>query len=321
MTIPIDKKIIEQARNTDMVSFLEQRCGYAFAHQGGAYRCIQHPSLAVKEDRLSFFWHSKGIGGFGTLDYLMKVENMPFRDAVAAVAGMPPITALAQPNKGNEKPKSLILPEKSGLMLRLYDYLCNKRSIHSDIVQSLIQKEMLYEDRRGNVVFIGYDEHNKPRFATLRGTHGSYRGDCPGSDKRYSFNTGSAPSGRLYLFESAIDLMSHASLAIVEMGDRTAWEYDNRLSLAGTADTAVPFFLNQHKTVKELVLCLDNDPAGREAAAKMAGKYAYKGYTVLIQLPQGKDFNIDLQAAVKQIQAEKSRKLNNNIYIQYEIER
>ena len=301
----LDKNTLEQARNTDIVAFLEQRCGYTFAHRGGAYRCIQHPSLAVKDDRLSFFWHSKGIGGFGSLDYLIKVENMHFRDAVEAVTGRSSITAPAQPNKGTEQPKSLVLPEKSGLMFRLFDYLCNKRGIHSDIVQSLIQKEALYEDRRGNVVFIGYDEHNKPRFATLRGTYGSYRGDCAGSDKRYGFNTGFAPSGRLYLFESAIDLMSHASLAIAEMGDRSAWEYDNRLSLAGTADTAIPFFLNQHKAIKELVLCLDNDPAGREATAAIAGKYSEKGYTVLIQLPQGKDFNIDLQAVAKHIQGRK----------------
>jgi len=59
------------------------------------------------------------------------------------------------------------------------------------------------------------------------------------------------------------------------------------------------FFLNKHKEVKELVLCLDNDTAGREAAALMAKKYAAKGYTVLIDFPQGKDFNEDLTEKIK----------------------
>lgn len=56
------------------------------------------------------------------------------------------------------------------------------------------------------------------------------------------------------------------------------------------------FFLNQHREIKELVLCLDNDIAGRESAAKIARKYADLGYVVRIELPQGKDFNEDLKA-------------------------
>ena len=113
------------------------------------------------------------------------------------------------------------------------------------------------------------------------------------------------PSDRLYIFESPIDLMSYASLEKATTG---AWEQHSRLSLAGTTDTAMPFFLNQHKAVKELVFCLDNDHAGREATAIIARKYAAKGYTVLIDFPKGKDFNEDLQAHTAQIKAEKITK-------------
>jgi len=234
------------------------------------------------------------------LDYLTKVENMPFREAVSVITGITPVTA--PPRREAESPKALILPEKAGVPLRLYDYLCNKRGIDSEVVNKLIQKEMLYEDRRGNIVFVGYDERNKPRFASLRGTHGDYRGDCSGSDKRYGFTIAAAePSVRLFIFESPIDAMSHATLAILEFGDRTAWEHDYRLSLAGTSDTALPFFLNQHKEVKELAFCLDNDTAGREATAIMARKYAEKGYTALNLPPMGKDFNEDLTARVREI--------------------
>jgi hypothetical protein len=34
-------------------------------------------------------------------------------------------------------------------------------------VNTLIQTETLYEDRRGNVVFVGRDERRKPRFAKV----------------------------------------------------------------------------------------------------------------------------------------------------------
>ena len=302
----IDNSIIEQARNADIIAFLEKYHGFTFAHQGGAYRCQQHKSLAVKNDRRSWYWHSKGIGGFGALDYLVKAENMPFRGAVEVITGATPPTA--PPRLETEPPKTLVLPETVGIPLRLYDYLCKKRGIDSEVVNSLL-REMICEDKRGNVVFIGYDEQNNARFASLRGTYSDYRGDCSGSDKRYGFTMAAcAPSDRLYIFESPIDAMSHASLEIAATGDKTAWKQHSRLSLAGTSDTAIPFFLNQHKSVRELVFCLDNDTAGREAAAIMARKYAYKGYTALNELPRGKDFNEDLQAHTAQIRAEKRTK-------------
>jgi hypothetical protein len=309
----IDDNTVAQARAADMVAFLEKYNGFTFAHRGGEYRCEQHPSLAVKHDRLSWYWHSKGVGGHGVLDYLTKIDNMPFRQAVESVCGIssptaPPPLRVNLTRQEAEPPKVLVLPEKKGIPLRLYDYLCKKRGIHGDIVNTLIQEEKLYEDKRGNVIFVGHDEQGKPRFATVRGTQVNYgfRMDCVGSDKRYGFNMVSdAPSNSLYVFESAIDAMSHATLAIAENGDKTAWEYDRRLSLAGTSDAALPFFLNQHKDVKELVFCLDNDLAGRVAAQVMQYEYSRKGYTARIDLPRGKDYNEDLQAHIAQTRAAK----------------
>ena len=124
----MDSKLIEQARNADMIAFLEKYNGYTFTIKNGSYRCKQHPSLAIKDDRLSFYWHSKGIGGHGVLDYLVKVENMAFRQAVEVVTGTTPTTASMQSHfrtSQPDKPKTLILPEKMGIPLRLYDYLCN----------------------------------------------------------------------------------------------------------------------------------------------------------------------------------------------------
>jgi hypothetical protein len=293
----IEEHVLQQARAADVLAFLEKYNGFTFAHRGGEYRCKQHPSLAVKDNRLSWYWHSKGIGGYGVIDYLTKVENMAFRQAVEIVTGATPTTA--KPPQEAPKPKALVLPEAAGVPLKLYDYLCIKRGIDSDVVNSLMQKEMIYEDRRGNVVFVGRDEQGKARFASLRGTQADFRGDCSGSDKRYGFQAVFPHYTRLYVFESPIDLMSHASIVNAATGDTGAWKQHSRLSLSGTSDTALDFFLNRHIAVRELVLCLDNDTAGREAAALMARKYAAKGYTILIDFPQGKDFNQDLTEKIR----------------------
>ena len=208
----IDENILAQARTADVLAFFEKYNGFTFAHQSGAYRCQQHKSFAVKSDRRSFYWHSKSVGGYGVLDYLMKVEGLPFHDAVESVMGgqfaYSPLNPQIRPVA--ESPKTLILPERAGVQLRLYDYLCNKRGIDKEIIDTLIQKEMLYEDKRGNIVFIGYDEHNKPRFACLRGTHGDFRGDCTGSDKRYSFAVAAyTPFEVLYIYESGLCEAQH----------------------------------------------------------------------------------------------------------------
>ena len=302
----IDVKTIERARSADIINFFEKRCGFTFAHRGGAYRCKQHPSLAVKNDRMSFYWHSKSVGGFGALDYLVKVENMPFREAVEAVADIAPTQTRSLQE---EPPKTLVLPEKAGIPLKLYDYLCTKRCIDSDIVTTLIQKKMLYEDKRGNVVFVGYDGHNKAKFATLRGTHGDFRGDCAGSDKRYGFNVvASTQSERLYLYESAIDLLSHASFENVIKGNKEEWQRHNRLSLAGTTDTAIPFFLNQHKLTKYLVFCLDNDVPGMKAAIALVNKYKDMGYYARVWLPLEKDWNVELIKLIEKSRLKNAQK-------------
>jgi len=222
---------------------------------------------------------------------------MTFREAMKELAGIAPVTE--QPKQKAEQPKTLILPEKAGVPLRLYDYLCNKRGIDSEIVNTLIQEGKLYEDRRGNVVFVGLDEQGKARFASLRGTYGNcgFRMDCAGSDKRYGFNMPACvPTERLYIFESPIDAMSHASLDNAATSDSDTWKRRNRLSLAGTSETALIFFLNKHTAVNELIFCLDNDLAGCEAAVTMARKYTDKGFQTQVELPMGKDLNEDLIA-------------------------
>ena len=121
--------------------------------------------------------------------------------------------------------------------------------------------------------------------------------DCAGSDKRYGFIMAAcAPTERLYVFESPIDAMSHASLDNAATSDKDTWKRCNRLSLAGTSDTALIFFLNKHTAINELIFCLDNDLAGCEAAVTMARKYTDKGLQTQVELPMGKDLNDDLIA-------------------------
>jgi hypothetical protein len=291
----IDSMTVEQARNADIITFLESRCCYTFKQHLSAYRCVQHPSLAVKGDRRTWYWHSKSIGGFGSIDYMIKIEHVPFRAAVRIIlsSSTGKLTPISMRTAPEAQPKTLILPEKSGTFLRLWDYLCRRRGISSEIVRALIQEGKIYEDNRGNVVFIGFDECGTPRFASVRGTSSNriFRIDCRGSDKRYSFQMTYSLSETLYIYESAIDAMSAASIDIALSSNTNVWKRYNRLSLSGTSDIAIPKYLQMYPNTKELVFCLDNDPPGREAASSLAMKYADQGHRTRILLPTRKDYN------------------------------
>jgi hypothetical protein len=135
--------------------------------------------------------------------------------------------------------------------------------------------------------------------------------DCPGSDKRYGFTLALSPSKRLYIYESAIDSMSHASMEILASGNKDIWKNNSRLALAGTSDAALSFFLNKQTTISELVFCLDNDPSGHEATANLTKKYDSRGLRTRVELPKGKDYSEDLMNSLQKALLERTRKQLN----------
>lgn len=286
----IDKTSIDKARNIDLITFLEQYKGWHFRALGGEYRCTEHTSLAVKNDRLSWYWHSKGIGGYGVIDFLMKIDGYDFKGALTVLTNesttIPPQAPTA------DIQKVFLLPEQANSYRRVFAYLCKTRGIDSKLIELLIQEKKLYEDTKGNAVFVGFDEQGKPRYATLRGTYTDkpFRMDCAGSDKRYCFCM-NGNSSRLYVFESAIDCVSHATLENCIQGNARAYRADSRLSLGGTSGLALAHYLQRHKHINELVFCLDNDETGRKRAVALAREYADKSYYTMLELPALKDYN------------------------------
>ena len=125
-------------------------------------------------------------------------------------------------------------------------------------------------------------------------------GETNGSDKNYSFSIFTEkPNDTVHLFESAIDLLSYATLQKLE-GEE--WRREHLLSLAGVYQPAkeiekskVPAALSRalkmHPEVKTIVFHLDNDRIGR-LATKAISTVLPKQYQVKDVPPkQGKDYN------------------------------
>ena len=298
----IPPEVVERAREMDLLTYLRTYEPRELVHFGGGTYCTrEHDSLKISNGK--WCWFSRGIGGYSALDYLIKVKEMPFTQAVETIMGnlsaAPPAFA---PAPKAPKEKVLLLPQVNRSATYAIEYL-HRRGIDDELIDFCIQTGRLYESYPyHNVVFVGMDADSKPRYANQRGIGSDFIGDANGSDKHYSFGIPAAvASDTLHLFESAVDLLSYGTLQKLDGKD---WRSENLLSLAGvykprakieesSLPAALVRYLAEHPHIRHVVLRLDNDATGRIAAetikALLPRKYAV---TVDIQPPpQGKDYN------------------------------
>ena len=285
---------VDRARNADLVSFLSAHYGFDFKKTGKYYVCKQHNSLVIYGDRQGFVWNSMNIQGGDAIDFLHKVEGLSFPDAVETLIGE---NAAIVKKDTPPSPGKLIIPERTdGKYNRVYAYLAQTRGISPEVISDFMKSKMIYQDIKGNCVFVGYDDSGTAKYASVRGTltGKQFRGDCKNSDKRYSFNQIGDDKTNLYVFEAPIDLMSHCTLTDIKLGAVGSYKKYSRLALSGSSDVALEHFLKKHEEVKVLHFRLDNDEAGRNAVAKYKAKYEANGYDVKVVFSKGKDVNEDL---------------------------
>lgn len=299
-----DNELIEQARNANLLQYLQSRGYRLIKSSPHEYRLEEHDSLVISNNK--WHWFSRDEGG-NTLDFLIKYEGKSFREAIEILTGREPGAFAAKPRDifiSSDYSKSkisyvteLVLPPKNKDFHRVFAYLNKTRKIDREIITEMMQQGKLYESERHNAVFIGKDREGNIRFASERGTLSvvSYRKDSPGSDKRYSFNI-EGKSNILYTFEAPIDALSHATLFKMRKLD---YKQDHRISLGCLGDAALMQYLKDRPEITNVFLSLDNDSWGRAASAKFMKLLKEKGYRVREEFSKNKDYNEDLVALSK----------------------
>ena len=296
----IPPEVVEQARQIDLLTYLQSCEPQELVRiSGNNYTTRTHDSLKISNGK--WMWWSQRIGGYNALDYLVKVKGCSFVEAVETLMGKAAVMpSVAIKSKQKAEPKVLLLPDKSASTERITEYLFG-RGIDYSIIQYCIDKGLIFESLPyHNLVCVGFDEKNIPRYASYRATNDRrVLGDCSGSDKHYSFRIADSESSTVHLFECAIDLLSYATLMKLEGKD---WRQFNLVSLAGVyspkqkiEDSKVPVtlgrLLEKDKTIRRIVLHLDNDIAGRKATKALQTILSDK-YEVVDDPPQyGKDVN------------------------------
>lgn len=295
----IAPEVITEAKRMDLLTYLREfEPGELVKFSRNTYTTKTHDSLKISNGK--WMWWSRGIGGKSALDYLIKVRGMDFVEAVRTIMGNGSVSYPTYENSNSYEQQPLLLPERSPTSDVVVEYLFG-RGIDYEIINECLDKELIIESLPyHNVVFIGYDENKEPKYAAYRATNQSrIMGDCTGSKKQYSFRLTAENTGEVHLFECAIDLLSYATLLKLDGKD---WRQFNLVSLAGVyspkqkiEDSKVPItlsrLLEKDKTIRRIVLHLDNDVAGRKAT-KALQTILPKEYEVVDEPPvYGKDVN------------------------------
>lgn len=288
----ISKEDIRRAREMDLLTYLTYYDPGNLKHvSGNVFSTVEHDSLIINNGK--WCWFSQGIGGRSALDYLIKVKNIPFREAVERIIGNisePLPQAIVTPLVSE---KEFVMPEVIANPERAAKYLV-ERGIDPEIVNWCIEHKLIYETAKyGNVLFVGYDMQGMPKYGAVRSISGDFKGDVKGSDKRFAFRLVRADSPRkVHVFEAVPDLLSYATL--VKLNGEN-WRKETYLSLGGIGGSSIPKaleqFLQDYPDISHIYLHLDNDEPGRAASKHIIETLRPQYFVKDSPPPEGKDYN------------------------------
>jgi len=280
----MNKDLIRNARRASVEYYLKSK-GEILVREGKQYRVKKYPGLVVSGNK----WYSHTLlKGGNTLDYLVEMEGMDFKKAVAELSQRGICINHSDKPSSN---KTVSIPERNENDKRAIAYLVKSRGINAEIIIPLIKQGRIYEAvGTHNLTMTGVDEDGNVRYVMQRSTlhTSSLKFESEGSDKKYSFSL-KGQSDILCAFESPLDLLSYMVIQNEAMKAKP-----HMLSLGGVTDIAIDAYLARVPGIRKIVFGLDNDKAGHDAYEAFLEKYSMEGFKVYKHFPTQKDWNIEL---------------------------
>lgn len=292
-------KIKSEIRITDYA----QRMGYTLVKIGRYYSLAEHDSVRIDDNKNCFWRNSRFAQGQkantsagSIIDFIMHFEGKDFKSALETLSSYMEgcyASSVYTPTIKPEKPKiPFALPPKGANNSAIINYLVNVRGIDKDIVNEYINRKTIYQDRRNNAVFVGYNADGKADFACLRGTYSGKRfvKDIEGCnyDNCIFINN---HCKALVVTESIIDALSYMSILKARGINHNDYSYN---ALSGTGKiAAVLNNLKKYENINAVVIALDNDKGGINAGERLTTmlKEAEWSGRILKHYPKHKDWD------------------------------
>ena len=254
----VSKEQIERARQASLADYV-QRKGFDCELSRRELHVKGFGGLNINIETNSWYCFSQSKGSKNPIDCLTEIFGMDFKNAVIELAGGS-FTYIEdykpfKPVVTEQKSKELILPEKATNMKRVYAYLCNTRKISSDIVSRLAHEGLLYQDVKGNAVFL-HKSNGSIIGAEIQGTstYKRYKGVATGTSNSV-FSLIYGVLDKCYVFESTIDLISFSQIVTQDVLRNSVL-----ISMAGLKPSAIQPYIEKGMSVFS---CVDNDEAGQ----------------------------------------------------------
>ncbi len=252
----------EKARNGNLIEWFKNN-GYEIKSVGKETHIKGFGGLYIKNDEPNV-WNrfSTNQGSRNAIDCLTYVLGVDFKTALVELSGEK-YSYQKKTYTNNYKYNSVVpiinkpfvAPTPSDRNNNVFAYLINTRKINKDIVIDLVQRGLLYQDNKGNAVFLHKDINGNSIGAEFQGTntYKRFKGIATGTrDSAFIYVKGNNPK-EVFAFESAIDMMSYVQL-------HKEIKSAMFVSLAGLKPKPLQELMQFGYKV---ISCVDNDVAGQ----------------------------------------------------------
>lgn len=276
---------VDSANHKDIME-VAKNLGLPLKKEGGSYRVPGNGGFVITPGKNVFKIFSKDEKGYrgGPIQLVMMVEKIPWVKAVAYLLGEE-IREVSHKKQIPIPKKEIVIPERNSNYRHMYAYLMKTRKIDKEIIDVFVKEKLLYENTYHSCVFVGYDNQDKIKHCSIRGTvkENAFKGEALGSDKRYAFHRPGVTK-TLRVFEAAIDSFSYLSLNHQAMNDHI-------VCFCCLAEAALVEYLKNHH-IEKIIFQLDNDCWGDDATKTFMEKYQLNYITADERPPKKyKDWN------------------------------
>lgn len=309
-----NQAIIENIKqNIDIVE-LARSLGYTPVQEGSLYTLKEHDSLKLYPNTNSFarFSEQQSNGNYkggSVIDLVMELNGISLQESIELLKKQVVSPTYAEIKRStpiaekHDVVTPFVLPQKvKGQYKRAYAYLTQTRGIDGNIVNEMMKRNHIYQDKYNNVVFCGKDKNDNIVYATRKSTYTKTEKPFPpldvgGSNQKVGvFVNNNAPT--LVVNEAFIDSLSYMTLLNLKGKD---YNKQNYLALGGISSKPVIHHLKENKNIEKVVLALDNDETGIKTTQKIVEKINElleeldRDIKVDVCVPYEKDFNEDLK--------------------------
>lgn len=251
-------------------------------------------NIVIDINKNSYAENKNQKNGFGAINFLRDIADFGFKQSVEFLGNDFASYDIAREIQAQPSSLGIIheavvreIQELPAPVQKNIDnvakYLTEKRCIKPELVKEMIDKNILYADKLNNCVFTN---ENKT-YAFVRGSHPTKKFVASKGQMDFIKVSNTDEPKQVFLFESAIDMLSYRSLNPDEKG--------TFISIQGSAMSNRLAELSLEK-YENVVCCFDNDSQGKRFDERVKEIVP----TATVKKPQTKDFNDDLVKSVNE---------------------